>query len=98
MWRMWNGSAAAAEAHGGTICLVQLICSRDAQEERVESPDRASRQKLRSVETIRALNEQYELFAAIPGRESLCIDTTSMPPAEAAGKIALHYALAVSES
>lgn len=88
---------AAVEAHGGEICLIQLTCSRDAQEARVEHPDRARRQKTRSVELVRSWNERSDLFTAIPGRESLSIDTTSMPPAEAAEKIARHYALAVGD-
>ncbi len=85
---------AAVERHAGAICLVQLTCSRDAQEDRVERPDRARRKKVNSVDMIRALNEQHELFAPIPGRESLSIDTTHLPPVEAAERIALHYGLA----
>jgi tRNA uridine 5-carbamoylmethylation protein Kti12 len=84
---------AAVERHGGTVCLVQLTCSKDAQEDRVERPDRARRKKVNSVDMIRALNEQHELFTSVPGRESLGIDTTNLPPAEAAESIALHYGL-----
>lgn len=84
---------AAVEAHDGSICLVQLTCSRDAQEARVEHPDRGRRQKIRSVAAIRAWNEQTELFAAIPGRESLTIDTTTLSPTAVAEWIAHHYGL-----
>jgi hypothetical protein len=87
----------AVERHAGAICLVQLTCTRDAQEDRVEQPDRARRKKVNSVGLVRALNESSELFASIPGRESLSIDTTHLPPTEAAERIALHYGLATTD-
>lgn len=88
---------AAVERHAGAICLVQLTCSRDAQEERVGHPDRARRKKVSSVDIVRAWNEHSELFTSIPGRESLSIDTTNLPPTEAAERIAQHYGLGATD-
>jgi chloramphenicol 3-O-phosphotransferase len=85
------------EVHAGAICLVQLTCSKEAQEDRVEQPDRGRRQKISSVAAIRAWNEQSEMFAPIPVRESLRIDTTHMAPTDVAGKIAQHFGLAANE-
>ena len=87
---------AAVEKHGGAICLVQVTCSTDAQEARVVHPDRARFKGVNSVEIVRDWNARYELRTAIPGRASLCIDITDVPPADAAESIARHYGLAVS--
>jgi hypothetical protein len=37
--------------------------------------------------------ERHELLTPIPGRESLCIDNTSLSPAEVATRIAEHFQL-----
>ena len=88
---------AAVETHGGSVCLVQLTCSAEVQEERVLSADRARRQKARSVDIVRAFNERYDLVTPIPMRPGLTIENTAVSPAEAARRIAEHYGLATKD-
>ena len=85
--------AGAVERHGGEVCFVQLVCSPEAQEERVVAEDRARRQKIRSAEFVRAMRDAHDLLTPIPDRDSLTIDTTHIAPAEAAARIAAHYGL-----
>ena len=86
----------AVEAHGGSVCLVQLTCTAEEQERRVVSADRARRQKTRSVERVREWNEQMDLLTPVPGRPSLTIDTMVTPADESARQIAEHYGLPVN--
>ncbi len=84
---------AVVEAHGGTVCFVQLTCDREVQEQRVLVPERARRQKARSVDLIRDWNERHDLVTPVPQRPSLIIDNTAVPAIEAAQRIAEHYGL-----
>jgi hypothetical protein len=61
--------------------------------ERVESEDRASRGKLASKDRLLSMLDGVDLRGAIPGRESLQIDNSALPPAEVAGRIARYFNL-----
>lgn len=50
----------AVERHGARICLVRLMCDRDALEARIGSADRVWR-KLASIEGLRTYIERYTL-------------------------------------
>jgi hypothetical protein len=84
---------ASTDETRGRICFVRLTCSLEALEGRIEAPDRVARGKLASVQQLRADMSRLELFGSLPGRESLAIDNTDLPPAEAALRIAAHYGL-----
>ncbi len=84
----------AVETQGGSVCLVQLMCKIETQEERVLAADRARRQKVRSVDFVRDWNARLDLVTPIPERPTLTIDNTDTSPGEAARAIAAHYALA----
>jgi hypothetical protein len=86
----------AVEPHGGSVCLIQLTCSAEVQEERVLSADRARRKKTRSVDLVRDWNGRYDLVTPIPERPSLRIDNTALSPSENSRKIAEHYGLAAA--
>ena len=88
----------AVAAQQGTVCFVQLTCEKDAQEQRVEHPDRARRMKTRDVELVRDWNARLDLFSPVPNHPSLTIDNTHLAPAEVARRIAAHYDLPVAES
>lgn len=90
--------AGAVERQGGEVCFVQLLCSPEAQEERVVAEDRARRQKIRSAEFVREMRSFHDLATPVPGRATLTIDTTHTPPADAARRIAEHYALPRAEA
>ena len=83
----------AVEGQGGEVCFVRLYCEREILEERLVAETRKSYGKLTSVETLRGLLEKYELFAAVPGRESLSLDTSHLAPVETARHIINHYEL-----
>jgi len=77
-------------ARGGTVLFVQLVCAREELLTRVQSESRRARGKLVDPQ---ALLEQYELFVTMPFEPHLRLDTTHVPPAGAATKIATHYSL-----
>lgn len=81
------------EKHGGEVCLVQLICEREALEERVLREERKNFNKASNLNILREILERYDLFSAFPERNSLTIDNTNMPPQEAARRIIAHYNL-----
>jgi DNA polymerase III delta prime subunit len=83
----------AVESLGGRVCLVRLVCDKSVLEHRVPHPDRKTRGKVHSTDKLRAIAEQYDIFSPVPGRESLEIDNTELPPAEAARQIAEHFRL-----
>jgi hypothetical protein len=85
---LFQGRADAVERHGGRVFLVQLKPSKEALLSRIESPDRVAMNKLASAEQLLAEFELHELFAPIPGRESLTIDNSALPAAEVAARIA----------
>ncbi len=83
----------AVESNGGSVCLVQLTCDRAELEARVGTPERIAMGKLANVDDLRATFAEFDEFSPIPGRESLCLDTTLLPPEAAARQIVAHYSL-----
>jgi predicted kinase len=81
------------EGHGGCVLLVRLACAPEELERRLLEPARAEAGKLASLETLRELLGRYDLSSPVPGRESLVVENTRLPPAEVAGLIASHYHL-----
>jgi hypothetical protein len=78
---------------GGAVHFVQLACARDALLARVGDESRRAYRKLTDPATVSALLDRADLMAAVPFAESLRLDTTALPPAEAARRIMEHYAL-----
>lgn len=83
---------AVADA-GARFCAVQLTCSIETLKERCASPHRASMGKISTVETLQSVLEEYDCFAAIPGIESLVIDTQTYSVAESVAMIRHRFAL-----
>jgi predicted kinase len=81
------------ERHGGRVCLVRLACDKNVLERRLQSEARAAQGKLASVETLRELEGRLDIHSPVPGRASLHIDNTALPPGEAAARIIEHYGL-----
>jgi hypothetical protein len=79
------------ERHGGRLCFVRLTCDTNVLERRLTAAERARRGKLASTEVMRALTERYDIFSPVEGRESLSIDNTDLPPADAAARIREHF-------
>jgi hypothetical protein len=80
----------AYEEAGGRVTFVRLLASRDELLRRVENESRAAHGKIVDVETLRGLLSEHDLFAPIPGCESLTIDLDATTAAEAAEVILGH--------
>jgi chloramphenicol 3-O-phosphotransferase len=77
-------------AAGGTVLFVQLKCDREELLVRVQTDARRAHNKLTDPEVLVNL---FDLDATLPFDPHLRIDTTRMPPAEAAATIARHFSL-----
>jgi shikimate kinase len=85
-------------AGGGTVLFVQLTCERDVWLARVSNESRRADVKLTDPDRAIALFQGRDPFSAMPVEPSLRIDTTQLPPTEAAALIAAHYALPLVEA
>ena len=88
---------AAVEENGGTAELVMLTCRVDETLARVSNEERLSMRKIATPSTLAELHEKYDLYTPYPGRESLVIDNTDLPPDECASLIIRHYDLSADE-
>ena len=82
-----------AHADGGTVQYVHLVCDRETWLARVVDEPRRAQDKLMDPERAVAIFNGVDPFAAMPVEPTLRIDTTHLPPAEAAAQIAAHYGL-----
>ena len=80
-------------AGGGTVLFVQLVCDHDVWLARVPIEARLAEEKLTDPERALGLFEGRDPFASLPLAPTLRIDTTQLPPGEAAAQIARHYRL-----
>ncbi|MDQ3702328.1 MAG: AAA family ATPase [Chloroflexota bacterium] len=84
---------APVQANGGSVLFVQLVCARESLLSRVGAESRRGFGKLSDADTLRGLLSQHDLISPVPFAPSLQIDTTDLPPAEAAAQIVAHYGL-----
>jgi predicted kinase len=82
------------EKRGGRVCFVRLTAPLNVLENRIDGPLRVEMHKIATVELLRRISAQYDLHTAIPGRESLRLDTSDLSPHDAASRIIEHYSLA----
>ena len=75
------------ESSGGEIVFVELTCSEETIESRLELPSRAKFEKLNSVQRYRML-KQAGAFTYPPIASQLTLDTNDNPAAETAQLIA----------
>jgi hypothetical protein len=80
-------------ASGGSVAFVQLECEREELVRRVQQESRRRHEKLTDP---RVLVESYDLTVTLPFTPHLRVDTTRLPPAQAAAHIATHYGLPVA--
>jgi hypothetical protein len=69
---------------------VQLIAPPAELRRRVGDSSRAAHNKIRDVASLDAVLREHDVYASIPGRDSLTIDVTAMSPEEAAARISHH--------
>jgi predicted kinase len=82
-----------AESEGGRVCLVQLTAPPEVIESRVDAPHRAEMRKIATIELLRRVIAEHDLYQAIPDRESLTLDTSALSPQDASALIIEHYGL-----
>jgi hypothetical protein len=80
-------------AAGGSVLFVQLVCDRDVWLARVANESRRAEDKLTDPERAVGLFDGRDPFSAMPLEPTLRIDTTHLPPMEAAEQIMTHYGL-----
>jgi len=78
---------AFVEARGGQCVFVQLRCKPETLLERVEEESRRQFKKLKNVQVLERLLQEYELFMPVPFADSLQIDTDELSPDQAAQAI-----------
>lgn len=81
----------AVEDNGGETGFVLLVCEKDELEKRILEESRKEFGKVKTIETLNRLLENYELFQPVNARESLIIDNTNLAPQDAARQIAEHF-------
>ena len=81
----------AYESAGGSVVFVQLVAPPDELRRRVSDASRAVHNKIRDVATLDDVLREHDVYAQIPGRDSLIIDAAAMSPDEAASRIGEHF-------
>jgi hypothetical protein len=72
---------------------VQLTCDRDVWLARVPNESRRIEGKLLDPDRVVGLFDGRNPFSTMPVEPHLKLDTTQLPPAEAAAQIVAHYGL-----
>lgn len=88
-----RGYVEAVESNGGRVHLVRLVCDLEVLLRRVTAAERAALGKLTEPARLLELLGGSHRPRPLSFGESLTIDTTTLPPAAAAARIADHYRL-----
>ena len=89
----FHAYAEAVESRGGQVHLVRLVCDRAVNLQRAGNESRRAGDKLTDPARLNELLDGRYEPRQIPFGESLVIDTTELPPRQAAERIAAHYDL-----
>ena len=84
------------DASGGVVQLVQLTCRLDVWRARVPNESRRALNKLTDPDRALGLFAGGDPFAVMPIEPVLTVDTTHLPPSQAAARIVAHYGLPTS--
>lgn len=80
----------AYQAVGGSVVFVQLVAPPDELRRRVTDASRAVHNKIRDAASLDDVLREHDVYASIPGRDSLTIDAAAISPEEAASRIVEH--------
>lgn len=83
----------SAENNGGEVHVVLLRCESEELKRRIANESRLEIGKLTNPNSVDASLKRYDLLSTLPGRETLIVDTTNIPPEAAATLIIEHFAL-----
>lgn len=75
------------EERGGQCVFVQLVCKPETLLERLEDESRHRFKKLKNVQVLERLLQEYQLFMPVPFADSLQVDTDEHTPEQAAQEI-----------
>jgi hypothetical protein len=78
------------ESTGGVVVLVRLVAPRDELRRRVSDAARSTYSKIRDAASLDDVLREHDVFAPVPGRDSVTIDTAGMSPSDAASRIVEH--------
>ena len=84
---------AAAEDHGGKVHLVLLHCENEERKRRIVDESRTRLGKLTDPDSVDTSHERNDLLSPFPGRETLSIDNTGVPPSDVAEQIIRAFGL-----
>ena len=84
---------AAAENNGGEVHTVLVHCRNEIRKQRIVSEHRFRMKKLTDPDSVDTSQERNDLLSALPGRETLEIDTSDISPDESATLIIRHFGL-----
>lgn len=79
--------AGAYEAVGGSVIFVQLVAPVDELRLRVSSESRRAHTKITEVAVLDQVLSDHDVFAAIPGKDTMTLDVSTMSAEEAAIQI-----------
>lgn len=86
---------AAAEDNGGQVHTVLLLCDDAERRRRIADESRVRIGKLVDPESVTRSRQLHDLESPYPGRDTLVIDTTAIPPDTAARRIIEYFGLTV---
>jgi hypothetical protein len=67
--------------------FVQLVAPPEELRRRVADESRAAHDKIRDVRSLDEVLREHDVYAPIPGRDSLTVDVAALSPDEAASRI-----------
>ena len=80
----------AYHSAGGSVLFVQLVAPPDERRRRVSDASRAVHNKIRDVATLDDVLREHDVYALIPGRDSMVIDVAEVSSQEAASRVIDH--------
>jgi tRNA uridine 5-carbamoylmethylation protein Kti12 len=84
---------ALVEKHGGTVCFVKLLASKEVLMERVAHEGRHRYLKLKDPKILEELMEKYDFSDKVGHENQMSIDNTDLSPQEVAERIIKHFGL-----
>jgi hypothetical protein len=82
--------ANAYESVDGSVLFVQLLASPEELHRRVGSESRRAHAKITDAATLDQVLLDHDVFAAIPGKDSMTLDVSARSPEDAAMQIIEH--------
>lgn len=89
----FNELITAVESNGGEAHNVLVHCRDEVRKQRIVDESRFNLRKLTDPDSVEGSQERNDLLSPLPGRDTLVIDTSDIPPDEAAKRIIEYFGL-----